>query len=100
MIGYLLAYTDLSPRRADEIMDRCAGTAAPGGTMRRTKKTIDPIKRDLFEVLDLDAVGPEGLAARFTAAELRVLASEAGQRTCGNKLELAAKIIAAGKPGR
>lgn len=65
--------------------------------MRRTKKTIDPIKRALFEALDLEAVGAEGLAVRFTAAELRVLASEAGQLTAGTKLELAAAIVAVGR---
>ncbi len=66
--------------------------------MRKTKKQLPQIKRYLFNTLDLEAIGPEGLALRFTLQDLRILASEAGQLTAGTKLELAAKIIAVGRP--
>lgn len=66
---------------------------------RRSQKPISDVKRFLFEALDLQAVGPEGLVLRFTRDELCRLASEAGQFTAGNKLDLAERIIAASPYG-
>jgi hypothetical protein len=58
----------------------------------RSEMTMKQSKQDLFDVLDLDAVGAEGLVARFTKEDLREFATTRGLSGRGSKLEIATRL--------
>jgi SAP domain len=53
------------------------------------------VKRALLEALDLDALGPTAVAARFTAADLRWFLRGRGLPTSGRKSDLALRLVRA-----
>jgi hypothetical protein len=61
------------------------GAALRGPVVKQTD-------RDLLAALDVEAIGPTGLAARFTAAALRLFIRERGQAPKGNKIDLALQL--------
>lgn len=63
--------------------------------MRKTRKRLSRTKQRLLDALNIKNVGVGGLIARFTHEELQIIASQRGQLMCGNKRELAAKIVRA-----
>jgi hypothetical protein len=68
------------------------------GTTERVP-LLDQTKRDLLAALDLDALGPTEVGARFTAADLRAFLAERGLPTGGRKSELALRLVRALKDG-
>ena len=58
------------------------------------------VKRHLLEALDLEALGPTDVAARFTAADFRAFLRERGLATGGRKSELALRLVRAMKADR
>jgi len=73
-------------------VSRLVGQLVPARASGEPQRFSSERDRHLLEALDVDAIGPSGLAQRFTVRKLRIFIRERGHVPRGKKSDLALQL--------